>query len=61
MSKHPGIQNILVETCKDYNIRYECNDFTSLYLEMCENFGLARHEGKYTFNDFKLRLGDPTK
>jgi fatty acid desaturase len=61
MSKHPGIQTILVETCKDFNIRYECNDFTSLYLEMCENFGLARHEGKYTFNDFKLRLGDPTK
>merc|ERR1712216_97352 len=36
MSKHPGIQKILVETCKDFGIRYECNDFKSLYLEMCE-------------------------
>ena len=59
MSKHPGIQTILVETCKEFGIRYECNTFYSLYLEMCHNFGFARHEGKYTFKDFKLALGDP--
>jgi len=38
-SHHPAIQQILVKTCKDFNIKYKHGNLFTLWLEMVRNFG----------------------
>ena len=38
MSKHPGIQQILIKTCKEFNINYRMSDPVTLYREMVGSF-----------------------
>lgn len=46
MSKHPGVQNILIETCKEFKIKYEAGTFVQMYKEMVTTFSTPRHLGK---------------
>jgi len=46
MSKHPGIQKILIETCKEFDVKYELASFTQMYKEMMHTFAYPRHLGK---------------
>ena len=46
MSKHPGIQKILIETCKEFDVKYETNDFFTMYKEMMHTFSYPRYLGK---------------
>jgi len=45
MSKHPGMQKILIETCKEFDVKYEINDFCTMYKEMAYSFSYPRHLG----------------
>ena len=38
MSKHPGIQQILIKTCKEFNVNYRVSDPVTLYREMVGSF-----------------------
>ena len=47
MSKHPGIQRVLLETLKDFpEIKYECGEFWPMYSQMITSFKTAVHLGE---------------
>lgn len=37
-SHHPAIQGILMETCKEFGIKYRAGEFLKLYCEMARSF-----------------------
>ena len=46
MSKHPGIQAIMVKTAKEYKIKYECGTFAQMYKELIETLKRPRYLGE---------------
>jgi len=47
MSKHPGMQRVLMETLKDFpEVKYETSNFGTCYREMIETFSSPRHPGE---------------
>jgi len=47
MSKHPGLQRVLLETLKDFPaVRYDVRDFWPMYREMLTSFSTASHLGE---------------
>eukprot|EP00658_Telonema_sp_P-2_P028216 TRINITY_DN21668_c0_g1_i2.p1 TRINITY_DN21668_c0_g1~~TRINITY_DN21668_c0_g1_i2.p1 ORF type:complete len:140 (-),score=42.91 TRINITY_DN21668_c0_g1_i2:312-731(-) len=41
-SHHPAIQKIMVHTCKEFEIKYECGNPVELYKEMVQSFASPR-------------------
>jgi len=46
MSHHPHIQQLMLETAKEYKIKYECGTFWNMWLEMVYSFRNPRHLGQ---------------
>jgi len=47
MSKHPGMQGVLMRTLQEFpEVKYEVAPFTTLYKEMIETFSRPRHPGE---------------
>jgi hypothetical protein len=38
MSHHPAITKILIQTCKEYDIPYQCGNPVQIYKEMIQSF-----------------------
>ena len=42
MSHHPAIQQILMDTCKEYNVEYIALSPIQIWKEMIHNFGTPK-------------------
>ena len=47
MSKHPGLQRVLLDTLKEFPaVKYDVRDFWPMYKEMLTSFSTASHLGE---------------
>jgi len=57
MSHHPAIQQLMLETAKEYKIKYECGTFWSMWWQMVQSFRNPRHLGQEIFNYPRTPMG----
>jgi len=50
MSHHPAIQQFMIETAKEFKIKYECGTFANMWWEMVQSFQSPRHLGTEILN-----------